>query len=63
MNYYKLNDFKMIKITVCKIGKIIIGSIERGLIEKKITALSHCLGDQKKTIGKKCKYLFQSGLK
>ena len=30
---------------LCEIGKITIGSIDGGPAEKKITALSHCVGD------------------
>ena len=32
---------------LCEIGKIIISSIEGGPIVNKITALSHCVGDNK----------------
>ena len=46
LNYHKLLDLSMIAIMdLCKIEKIIIGSIEGSLIEKKITALSHCVCD------------------
>ena len=46
LNYHKLIDLNMTTIMgICKIGKITIGSIEGGPIEKKIAALSHCVGD------------------
>ena len=46
LNYDKLIDLNMtIMMGICKIGKITIGSIDGRPIEKKITALSHCVGD------------------
>ena len=46
LNYRRLNDLKMITITdLCEIVKIIVGSNEDGLMEKKITSLSHCVGN------------------
>ena len=52
----------MITITdLCEIGKIIIGSIEGGLIEKKITTVSQCVSDLNIIhVLVKC-YLFRSG--
>ena len=46
LNYHKLNELNMITITdLYETGKIIIGSIEGGLIENKITTLPHYVGD------------------
>ena len=46
MNYCKLYNLNMITtMDLCKIGKIITGSIEGGQRKNKITVLSYCVDD------------------